>query len=162
VLSLTLPGPVFVYQGDELGTPDGPEGRPPVDRAGRDPFRNPMVWSAGDHAGGFTTGEPWLPLPDVPGGGVAEQERDRTSMLWLYRELIGLRRRLRGPLELVDAAPGVIAFRRGDVLVAANLGAADAPVPDGTGKLLLSTHRHGQDTTSTISPAEALLANVRG
>ena len=36
LLQLTLPGPAVVYQGDELGLPDGPGGSPPHDRAGRD------------------------------------------------------------------------------------------------------------------------------
>ena len=36
LLLLTLPGPAFIYQGDEIGMVDGPGADPPVDRAGRD------------------------------------------------------------------------------------------------------------------------------
>ena len=50
VLLLTLPGPAFIYQGDEIGMTDGPGTDPPVDRLGRDSFRHPMQWEAG--AGG--------------------------------------------------------------------------------------------------------------
>ena len=39
LLLLTLPGCAFVYQGDELGVSDGPEGPLPRDRHGRDGFR---------------------------------------------------------------------------------------------------------------------------
>ena len=46
LLLLTLPGPAFVYQGDEIGLADGPGGEPPYDRAGRDRFRHPMQWDA--------------------------------------------------------------------------------------------------------------------
>ena len=37
LLALTLPGAVFVYQGDEIGMADGPGGDPPHDRAGPRP-----------------------------------------------------------------------------------------------------------------------------
>ena len=41
---LTLPGPAFLYQGDEIGLADGPGGERVYDRAGRDRFRHPMQW----------------------------------------------------------------------------------------------------------------------
>ncbi|MDQ6915913.1 MAG: alpha-amylase family glycosyl hydrolase, partial [Actinomycetota bacterium] len=43
-LLLTLPGPAFVYQGDEIGQAEGPGGNPPLDRFGRDRARHPMQW----------------------------------------------------------------------------------------------------------------------
>ena len=52
-LLLTLPGAAFIYQGDELGLPNGPGHEPPYDRAGRDRLRHPMQWDASS-AGGFT------------------------------------------------------------------------------------------------------------
>src|ERR671935_249959 len=56
-LLLTLPGPAFVYQGDEIGLADGPGADPPLDQAGRDAYRHPMQWDAGPN-GGFTNGHP--------------------------------------------------------------------------------------------------------
>jgi alpha-glucosidase len=59
LLALTLPGVVFVFQGDEIGMPDG-GGRgpdlPPVDRFGRDAHRHPVRWSDAEPHGGFSTG----------------------------------------------------------------------------------------------------------
>ena len=60
---LSLPGTVFLYQGDEIGMVDGDEADPPFDRAGRDSCRHPMQWEP-EPLGGFTTGEPWLGLTD--------------------------------------------------------------------------------------------------
>ena len=42
-LQLTLPGPVFIYQGDEIGMIDGPSSSR-WDRTGRDVARHPMQW----------------------------------------------------------------------------------------------------------------------
>jgi hypothetical protein len=50
-------------------------------------------------------------------------------MLAWYRALIAIRRRLDGDVELLDAAPGVIAFRRGPHLIALNLSDAEQPPP---------------------------------
>jgi alpha-glucosidase len=137
VLLLTLPGAAFLYQGDEIGMPDGPEGDPPRDRAGRDRHRNPMQWSP-ERNGGFTDGEPWLPLIDPEQRCVAEQRRRTGSLLHLYQRLIELRRGLRGALELLDAPPGCLAYRRGEHAVAINLGErpTEAPVP---GAVVLAT-----------------------
>ena len=46
VLLLTLRGTAFVYQGEEIGMIDGPGGRPPLDRFGRDACRQPMQWDS--------------------------------------------------------------------------------------------------------------------
>jgi alpha-glucosidase len=70
-LLLTLPGTAFIYQGDEIGMPNGPGADPPYDRAGRDPMRHPMQWNQSPN-GGFTTGKPWLPLIDPQSRNVQE------------------------------------------------------------------------------------------
>jgi glycosidase len=71
-----------------------------------------MPWSAD---GGFSSGEPWLPLGDTPS--VAEQERDPGSLLALYRRLLALRASeealVTGDCALVQAAEGVLAYTRG-------------------------------------------------
>jgi alpha-glucosidase len=161
LLALTLPGPVFVYQGDEIGMPDGPGGDPPVDRAGRDGFRHPMRWSDAEAHGGFTTGTPWLPAIGVPAGGVAEQSADPASLLALYRDLVALRRDLRGPVELVEAAEGVLAYRRGDALIAMNLADSDRPAP-AAGPVRLDTHRSGASAPASLGPGEGFVANATG
>jgi alpha-glucosidase len=103
LLALTLKGTPFFYAGDEIGMEQVPI---PTDRVNdpfeklvpgyglnRDPERSPMRWDGGRH-GGFTTGEPWLPLgDDVAERNVATLEEDQGSILWLYRRLIALRRR---------------------------------------------------------------------
>jgi alpha-glucosidase len=138
MLLLTLPGTVFLYQGDEIGLLDGPDGDPPDDRFGRDRARHPMQWDAGA-TGGFTTGTPWLPAVDPPVRNVAAQRADPTSLYSLHRRLIALRRGLRGSLELVAAEPdGLLAYRRGDALVVLNLGPEPVrpapPLPIGTSR----------------------------
>jgi alpha-glucosidase len=139
VLLLTLPGAAFVYQGDEIGMRDGP-GAPGrrFDRAGRDRHRHPMQWEA-EPRGGFTTGEPWLPLADPLERSVAAQRGQPDSLLELYRDLIALRKTLGGGFELLDAAPGVVAYRRGDHVVAVNTTAQSRPAPR-PGEPLIATH----------------------
>jgi glycosidase len=121
LMLLTLPGAAFVYQGDEIGMADGPGADPPFDRHGRDGARHPMQWDGGPN-GGFSGGTPWLPAVDPAERNVAAQRDDAGSLLTLYREIIALRRRLGAGFELLDAPPGVIAYRRGDHSVAINTG----------------------------------------
>ena len=90
-LLLTLPGAAFIYQGDEIGLPNGPGVDPPFDRQGRDRFRHPMQWEASP-TGGFTTGEPWLPPIDPEKRNVEAQRADPDSLLNYYRRLIETRR----------------------------------------------------------------------
>jgi alpha-glucosidase len=127
MLLLTLPGPAFLYQGDEIAQGEGPPGEARFDRAGRDRHRHPMQWDPSPR-GGFTTGEPWLPLVDPPRRNVADQRDDPASMLTLVRELIALRRELGDGFELLDAGEGVVAFRRGDHTVAINTTSEPLPV----------------------------------
>lgn len=153
VLLLTLPGAAFIYQGDEIGMTDGPGTEPPVDRLGRDSFRHPMQWDAA-RAGGFTTGDPWLPAIDPLERSVAGQEGQANSTLELYRALIELRPALGGGIGDVEAAGDVLSFWRGDHLIALNLG--DTPVKmEAAGELVLSTsagHREGE-----LAPGEGTI-----
>jgi alpha-glucosidase len=119
MLLLTLRGTPTVYQGDEIGMADVPV--PPGRRAdpaepSRDPARSPMRWSPAPN-GGFTIGEPWLPMAaSDPGRSVEEQRDDPGSMLSLHRRLLALRRAepalAVGGLELLPAPDGVVAYRR--------------------------------------------------
>jgi alpha-glucosidase len=130
LLLLSLPGPAFMFQGDEIGMVDGPTAAPELDRHGRDAIRRPMPWDSAAPNGGFTTGTPWLPVGDGTTASVAEQERDRHSQLALVRRLIELRRTL-GPqrVELLDAAPETLVLARGDHTIAVNLGSDPRPAP---------------------------------
>jgi alpha-glucosidase len=142
MLLLTLPGTVFLYQGDEIGLLDGPDGDPPDDRFGRDRARHPMQWDAGAQ-GGFTTGTPWLPAVDPGVRNVAAQRADPASLYALHRRLIAFRSGLRGGLEVVAAEPGgLLAYRRGDALVVLNLGAG-AQAHGAPGEPVLRTHEGG-------------------
>jgi alpha-glucosidase len=144
VLLLTLPGPVFIFQGDEIGMADGPGHDPPLDRHGRDAFRHPMQWDASPN-GGFSEAVPWLPSVDPRERNVADQDADRASLLWLYRDLIALRRTLGEGLAFRDSAPGTLVYERGAHVVAINLSGEDRPAPE---------HRDIQLATSAAAAAD--------
>ncbi len=137
LLLLALPGAAFVYQGDEIGLPNGPGADPPYDRAGRDPLRHPMQWDASP-GGGFTNGEAWLPPIDPGERNVDDQRSDPQSLLSFYRELIALRRKLGGPFRLLPDQPGIVAFERGPHVVAVNTSDEEQPAPPG--EVVLATH----------------------
>jgi alpha-glucosidase len=116
-LLLSLPGPAFVYQGDELGLPNGPGHDPPYDRAGRDPMRHPMQWD-GSATGGFTTGEPWLTPIDPAERNVEDERADPGSLLHEFRRLIARRRTLGAGFRLLGQGSDTIDFaRNGETIV---------------------------------------------
>ena len=93
LMLLTLRGTPFLYYGEEIGMADGPV---PDDRivdvAGRDPARTPMQWD-GTPTGGFTTGEPWLPVAaETATVNVGAEREDARSMLAFERDVIRRRR----------------------------------------------------------------------
>jgi alpha-glucosidase len=155
MMLLTLPGPAFLYQGDEIGQGDGPPGESTFDRAGRDRFRHPMQWD-GSPGGGFSSGEPWLPPVDPAERNVEAQRDDPASTLTLTRELIALRRELGDGFELLEAADGVVAYRRGDHTVAVNTTAEPRPVPL-RGEARLATV-HGALQSDTLAPHAGAVA----
>ena len=69
---------------------------------------------------------------------VHDQRDDPGSMLTLVRDLIALRRQLSPAFELLDAEPGLLAFRRGEHLVAINT-TAERLRARGAGAALLET-----------------------
>ena len=101
MLLLTLRGTPTIYQGEELGMRDvaiAPDSiQDPWEKNvpglgfGRDPVRTPMRWSRKPH-GGFTTGDPWLPVDTETTADVQRQRADPRSALSLYRALLRLRR----------------------------------------------------------------------
>ncbi|MEA2353507.1 MAG: alpha-glucosidase, partial [Thermoleophilaceae bacterium] len=155
LLLLTLPGAAFVYQGEEIGLEDGPGADPPYDRAGRDGARHPMQWDARPN-GGFSDGDPWLPAVDAAKRNVAAQREDPGSLLHLYRELIALRPRLGSGFEPLDAAGDVLAYRRGEHVIAINLASGERPAPP-HGDVLLATAASRQ---GTLPPHGGLIARA--
>ncbi|MGX7826345.1 alpha-amylase family glycosyl hydrolase [Actinokineospora sp. 24-640] len=169
VLLLTLPGAAVLYYGDELGLPDvllhGGEVRDPWARVhpdlGRDPARGPVPWTRDDPGRGFTTGEPWLPLPSA--ACVAEQEVDPRSALALTRALGAARASwatLRaGGLEFLDLGdPDVLAYRRihpGEptAVVLLNFGGGRATVelPAGTWAPVIDSELVGTDRVRAVT-----------
>ncbi|MFD3377786.1 MULTISPECIES: glycoside hydrolase family 13 protein [unclassified Streptomyces] len=155
LLTLALPGSVYIYQGEELGLP---EAEIPRDRIqdpmhfrsggtdpGRDGCRVPLPWTADAPYAGFgSRTEPWLPQPDGwPAYAADRQADDPESMLSLYRAALGLRRADPalgdGPLQWLPASDGVLTFRRApDLICVANLADTPAALPDHT-EILLSS-----------------------
>jgi len=152
LLLLTLPGPVFLFEGDELGFADTPMSGPELDRNHRDPFRVPMVWDSDAAHGGFSTADPWLHPDQAAAEGVAQQSADPTSVLTLTRQAMALRPRLAAnETSLIPSAPGTIVLRRGDHIVAVNLGDSPQDAPP-VAELVLEA-RPGDGADLRVIPA---------
>ncbi len=188
-LLLTLRGTPFLYYGEELGArsleiPNELALDPPARRASpafpwwnRDQARGPMAWRPGPGAG-FTTGQPWLPLPpDADRRNVEVEAADADSVLSLYRRLIRLRRGypalVTGAQDLADVGdPEVLAYRRvldgRATFVALNFASTaatirpPAPTSGRSWLVALSTHGHATGTSLegsvTLAPLEVLIA----
>ncbi|HJR72817.1 MAG TPA: alpha-glucosidase family protein [Luteimonas sp.] len=132
----SLRGSVCVYQGEELGLGEAEVPfealRDPYGIAfwpnfkGRDGCRTPMPWTDDAH-GGFSAGEPWLPLPESHlRMSVAEQERGSDSPLNAFRDFLRWRKTqpalVHGSIRMLDTPEPVLAFVRehaGDKILAA-------------------------------------------
>jgi alpha-glucosidase len=176
LLLLSLRGTICLYAGEEIGMVDAPPATlPALDRAGRDPQRTPMQWDASP-TGGFTNGEPWLPLVDPVARNVAGQAVDPGSLLSLYRRLLALRRSAaglrHGALTLLPAsAPDLLAWSRTTaserLLLVANMGdvalTADLSGAAGSGEVLVATgERQGRVELRQLrlDPLEGLLLRL--
>ena len=99
----TTRGAALMYYGDEIGMKTTPPTRKedvkdPVgvtgwpNAKGRDGERTPMQWDDSTNAG-FTTGKPWLPIPDsYKTVNVKAEVMNFNSLLNWYKQLIELRR----------------------------------------------------------------------
>jgi alpha-glucosidase len=165
LLSLSLPGASYLYQGDELGLWEN-ENIPPEQyqdpmwaRRGhsRDGCRVPLPWSGDEPPFGFSTEptrsgkpptkpsvHPWLPQPpEWKGLTVEAQTGDPNSMLELYRQAIRLRRAEPGlhrpEMAWLDPHPQVLAYCRGaNFACVVNLSGVPIPLPDHETSLLAS------------------------
>ncbi|WJS98467.1 alpha-glucosidase [Novosphingobium humi] len=161
-LLIALRGNIFLYQGQELALtqdeipfhllkdPEAIANWPLT--LSRDGVRTPMPWQSDTPHGGFTTGEPWLPLSEANiARAAATQEADPASPLQWTRAMLALRRgsaALRiGAMEDVHTHGMLLHFARawGDERLhcAFNLGAAPMRHACPPGALMLSVNGGG-------------------
>jgi alpha-glucosidase len=160
LLTMALPGSVYLYQGEELGLwevedlPDEKRQDPIWHRTGgadpgRDGSRVPLPWAGHEPPFGFSPPDaakpPWLPQPvqwrELT---VEAQTGDPDSMLELYRQALRIRRTSGDApgtaMTWQPAAPGVLAFDRGDGLrCLANLSSVPVALPGRATVLLASS-----------------------
>ena len=161
LVTLSLPGSTYIYQGEELGLPevwDLPEDvledptwfRSDFTEKGRDGCRVPIPWERSGDSFGFGSGGAWLPQPETFGDLSAEaQLDDPASCLALYRSAIAIRSEHlaeEGGFAL-DSSFGdeVLAYRRGEVLVVVNMGSSPVALPAEAKVLLASSPISGSD-----------------
>ncbi|VXB47309.1 Alpha-glucosidase [Microbacterium sp. 8M] len=163
---LSLPGSAYLYQGEELGLPEAMEipdefrqdpswFRTNGERYGRDGCRVPLPWSGTAPSYGFNdTGASWLPQPaEWAEYARAAEEGADGSTLELYKRLLRLRRERglgSGSLVWEDLGSDAIAFRRGDLHVAANLGTAPLALPEGATVVV-----HSAAAAGTVLPPDS-------
>lgn len=164
LLTAALPGSLYLYQGDELGLPEVEElpdelrEDPMHERSGgidpgRDGCRVPLPWRGTEPPFGFSpagaTAPPWLPQPaDWAELTVQAQQSDPSSMLWLYRQALRIRRAEPGlgdgPLTWLEAPEDVLAFARGAAFASVtNLSDRPVALPEHQAILLSSTPLQG-------------------
>ena len=167
LVQLSLPGAVYIYNGDELGLgnvelPDSALQDPTWESTGhasrgRDGERVPLPWSGPAPPFGFTSGpSTWLPMPaDWAGLSVQAQESDPESTLSLYRRALALRSAsadlLGAELDWVDGPAETVSYRRGGLRVVLNAG--QTPVPCPAGELLLASGPLGSDGSLPVDTA---------
>jgi len=124
--------------------------------------RTPMAWDASAN-GGFSSGEPWLPLhDDWPDRNAAAERVDPASMLSLHRDLLRLRRRhpalAIGDMTMMAADGAVLGYERRHgaerVIVLLNMSADPAQTALPAGVIATAV----LSTASTIEPDR----NLRG
>jgi alpha-glucosidase len=125
-LLVCLRGSICLYQGEELGLQESvlryEDLRDPVGirfwpgNKGRDGCRTPMPWEAGQPNAGFTSGKPWLPVPEASVADAVDQQSDPGSVLNRYRHVLAMRKAhpalIRGSIEFLEASANFLAFVR--------------------------------------------------
>jgi len=139
-----LRGSICLYQGEELGLPEAdlrfedlrdPHGiRFWPGYKGRDGARTPMVWERAAANGGFSSGKPWLPVPEGHRSRAVDvQNADPNSVLARYREVMGIRRQSpalkAGSMRFLEGSETILTFTRqsGDTTLLCVFNFADAP-----------------------------------
>ena len=171
-----LPGSLYIYQGEELGLPDGeiaPEFRqdPAFIRSagkdlGRDGARVPLPWKADEKNFGFSTGTSWLPQdPSYKNYSINLEEADHASFLNLYKTSLALRKKHLGlggdlVLEWPDSPEGVVYFKRsGGFILLANTTAESLEVNIRFAATIILQSAEGASITGSIVriPADTTL-----
>ena len=120
----------------------------------RDNGRTPMQWNGGENAG-FTSGRPWISLPDnYKTINVEAEMADEDSILYYYRRLIAIRKEepavAEGSIEFIETSdPQILAYRRilgeDEILAIHNFGSEEKAVPpackEGAYSLLLGNYK---------------------
>ena len=159
-LVCSLRGSVCLYQGEELGLPEADVPfealQDPYGKAfwpnfkGRDGCRTPMPWLESGANAGFSSGTPWLPVPQahLPLA-VEAQERDAGSVLHATRAFLAWRKAMPalvlGTIRFHDAPANILAFER-----------------EHAGQRLLVAFNLGTDATTWQAPADIELLAVPG
>jgi alpha-glucosidase len=163
LLTMALPGAIYIYQGEELGLwevqdiPDELRQDPIWQRThgadpGRDGCRVPLPWSGTEPPFGFSpadaVAEPWLPQPkDWRELTVSAESAGEGSMLLLYRDALRIRRAEPalgdGVMNWLPSATGTLTFDRvdehgGALRCVANLSSGPVPLPSDAVVLLAS------------------------
>ena len=188
LLLTALRGNAFIYQGEELGLPQGdvafedlqdPEAIANWPHTlGRDGARTPIPWAAAADNAGFTNAPaPWLRLdPAHAPLAVDAQDRDPASMLNFTRKLLSLRGRLPslivGDITLLETPDEIVAFTRSSgsetVLCVFNLSSATidwSPDQHAANVALLATDMEVEASTSaptTLQPQSGYWALLSG
>jgi alpha-glucosidase len=103
LMLLTLRGTPFLYYGEEVGMESERVAKKDLQdplgitywpfHPGRDSERKPMCWDASKN-GGFSTGQPWLPLySEYKSRNVEKMSKDPGSLWSFYRDIIHFRKK---------------------------------------------------------------------
>jgi len=126
-LLMSMRGSVCLYQGEELGLPEADipfeKLQDPYGIAfwpefkGRDGCRTPMVWDTSEEQAGFSSVDPWLPIPDVhKRQAVSAQEGMTDSVLEHYRQFLRFRTEnkalIKGTLTEISVLDNLLSFVR--------------------------------------------------
>ena len=186
-LLLSLRGTACLYQGEELGLTEAyvafedlqdPYGKRFWPKfKGRDGCRTPIPWNADRANGGFSDGQPWLPVAMEHVQAAADtQDASDTSMLNFYRDIIAFRKGfpalLKGAFDLVEARDDFISFERrhGNVRLfcAFNLSdtASGVAFPEGAwsieSNVPFAAAEQDADGETELQPWQALFATAQG
>ena len=174
---LALPGSCYIYNGQELGLPDAELAdsvrqdpsffRTKGVQKGRDGARVPMPWSGDKTPFGFSSGSPWLPIPNEwREFSVDAQNADSASTLNLYRSALKFRKNNlvgAGEIEWVDRGEtGLLSFARGEFAIYLNTGSAALEIST-VGSLVLGSDNEVvlANQTLTLPAASAAWVAIR-
>ena len=175
LLTMALPGGVYVYQGEELGLQEvldipGELRQDPIffqtggERVGRDGCRVPLPWSGTEAPFGFgPDGTPWLPQPAEWATATAEvQEADPASTLNFYRAALALRRSDPalgdGTMNWLSSDAGLLAFSRGDRFACVvNATDVDVAIPASLADAVVTLSSSGDEVPAGVVPANSTL-----